>query len=280
MRDSQGKIVGIVGISRDITVRKFIEKDRVRLMQKLALKNEELESILYVTSHDLRSPLVNIQGFSNELVRSCDLINSALKEQLTAANASKEVRNALKKDIPQALSFIVTSANKMDTLLNGLLRLSRLGQAALNIEPLDMTAMLADVTKNIEFQTKKAGAKINIEKLPPCRGDSSQINQVFSNILDNALKYLDGSRPGVINISAEIDNGRCIYRVEDNGLGIAPEKQNKIFEIFHRLEPDKTKGEGLGLTIVRRILDRHNGKVWVESELGKGSTFFVSLPSE
>lgn len=280
LRDSQGKIVGIVGISRDITVRNFIEKDRVRLMQKLALKNEELESILYVTSHDLRSPLVNIQGFSNELARSCDLINSALKKQLKATDVSEEVRNALKKDIPQALSFIVTSANKMDTLLNGLLRLSRLGQAALNIEPLDMNAMLADVTKNIEFQTKKAGAKINIEKLPPCHGDASQINQIFSNILDNALKYLDESRPGVINISAEIDNGRCIYRVEDNGLGIAPEKQSKIFEIFHRLEPDKTKGEGLGLTIVRRILDRHNGKVWVESEPGKGSRFFISLPSE
>lgn len=280
LRDSQGKIVGIVGISRDITVRNFIEKDRVRLMQKLALKNEELESILYVTSHDLRSPLVNIQGFSNELARSCDLIISALKKQLKAADVSEEVRNALKKDIPQALNFIVTSANKMDTLLNGLLRLSRLGQAALNIEPLDMNAMLADVTKNIEFQTKKAGAKINVEKLPPCHGDASQINQIFSNILDNALKYLDETRPGVINISAEIDNGRCIYRVEDNGLGIAPEKQNKIFEIFHRLEPDKTSGEGLGLTIVRRILDRHNGKVWVESELGKGSKFFVSLPSE
>lgn len=280
LRDSQGKIVGIVGISRDITVRNFIEKDRLRLMQKLALKNEELESILYVTSHDLRSPLVNIQGFSNELARSCDLIIKTLIKQLKAADVSEEVRNALNKDIPQALNFIVTSANKMDTLLNGLLRLSRLGQAALNIETLDMNAMLADVTKNIEFQTKKAGAKINIEKLPTCRGDSSQINQVFSNILDNALKYLDESRPGLINISAETENGRCIYRVEDNGVGIAEEKQNKIFEIFHRLEPDKTKGEGLGLTIVRRILDRHNGKVWVESELGKGSRFFISLPSE
>ncbi|MHC4642062.1 MAG: sensor histidine kinase [Planctomycetota bacterium] len=280
LRDSQGRIVGIVGISRDITVRNFIEKDRIRLMQKLGLKNEELESILYVTSHDLRSPLVNIQGFSNELARSCDLIISALRDQLTGADVSEEVRNALNKDIPQDLSFIVTSANKMDTLLNGLLRLSRLGQAALKIEPLDMNAMLADVTKSMEFQTKKAGAKINIEKLPPCSGDASQINQIFSNILDNALKYLDESRPGVINISAEIDNGRRIYRVEDNGVGIAPEKQSKIFEIFHRLEPDKTRGEGLGLTIVRRILDWHNGKVWVESELGKGSKFFISLPSD
>jgi len=280
LRDSQGRIVGIVGISRDITVRNFIEKDRMRLMQKLGLKNEELESILYVTSHDLRSPLVNIQGFSNELARSCDLINSALRDQLTDADVSEEVRNALNKDIPQDLSFIVTSANKMDTLLNGLLRLSRLGQAALKIEPLDMNAMLADVTKSMEFQTKEAGAKINIEKLPPCCGDASQINQIFSNILDNALKYLDESRPGVINISAEIENGRRIYRVEDNGVGIAPEKQSKIFEIFHRLEPDKTRGEGLGLTIVRRILDWHNGKVWVESELGKGSKFFVSLPGD
>jgi signal transduction histidine kinase len=98
--------------------------------------------------------------------------------------------------------------------------------------------------------------------------------------LDNALKYLDDSRPGMIHIYGKIDNGQSIYCVEDNGVGIASEHQNKIFEVFHRLEPDKKSGEGLGLTIVRRILDRHNGKIWVESELGKGSKFFVSLPSD
>ncbi len=278
LRDSRGKITGIIGISRDITARKRAEDDRERLMQTLALKNEELESVLYVTSHDLRAPLVNIQGFSNELSRSCDLIHSALRDKVKAADMSEEVRTVLNKDVPEALGFILSSATRMDSLLSGLLRLSRLGQAAVNIEPLDMNAMLTDVTKSMEYQVKEAGATVDIESLPPCLGDASQINQVFSNILDNALKYLDESRPGMIRICAKIEDGQSIYCVEDNGAGVAGEHQRKIFEIFHRLEPDRKSGEGLGLTIVRHILDRHNGKVWVESEPGKGSKFFVSLP--
>ncbi len=280
LRDSRGKIVGIVGISRDITIRKLVEHDREKLMQTLALKNKELESILYVASHDLRSPLVNIQGFSSELSRCCDLIHSALKDKIKAGEMSEEVSTVFNKEVPESLGFILNSARKMDSLLSGLLRLSRLGQAAVDIERLDMNAMLTDVTKNMEFQVKEAGATVDLGALPACLGDSSQINQIFSNILDNALKYLDETRPGVIHIYGKIENGQSIYCVEDNGVGIAPEHQNKIFEIFHRLEPDKKSGEGLGLTIVRRILDRHNGKIWVESELGQGSKFFVSLPSD
>jgi signal transduction histidine kinase len=279
LRDSHGKIVGIVGISRDITARKLVELDREKLMQTLAFKNKELESILHVTSHDLRSPLVNIQGFSSELSRSCDLLHSTLKDKIKASDISEEVQKAFNKDVPEALGYILTSARKMDSLLSGLLRLSRLGQVVVDIERLDMNAMLTDVVKNIEFQVKEAGATVELETLPACFGDVSQINQIFSNILDNALKYLDESRPGMIHIYGKIENGQSIYCVEDNGVGIAPEHQNKIFEIFHRLEPDKKNGEGLGLTIVRRILDRHNGKIWVDSELGKGSKFFVSLPS-
>jgi chemotaxis family two-component system sensor kinase Cph1 len=279
LRDSHDTIIGIIGISRDITARKLAEDDRERLVRALALKNKELESILYVTSHDLRTPLVNIQGFSSELSRSCDLIYSALKDKLKASDISEEVRVAFDEHVPEALGFILSSATRMDSLLSGLLRLSRLGQAALNIEPLDMNAMLTDVTTSREYQLKEAGVTMEVESLPSCLGDSSQINQVFSNILDNALKYLDETRPGMIHIYAKIEDNHSIYCVEDNGVGISPDHQDKIFEIFHRLEPDKKSGEGLGLTIVRHILDRHNGKVWVESELGKGSKFFVSLPS-
>jgi len=279
LRDSRGNVTGIIGISRDITARKRAEDDREHLMETLALKNEELESVLYVTSHDLRAPLVNIQGFGNELSRSCDLIHSALKDKVKSADMNGEVRTVLNKDVPEALGFILSSATRMDSLLSGLLRLSRLGQAAVHIEPLDMNAMLTDVTKSMEYQVKEAGVTVDIELLPPSVGDASQINQVFSNILDNALKYLDESQPGMIRIYAKIEDGQSIYCVEDNGVGIAGEHQSKIFEIFHRLEPDRKSGEGLGLTIVRHILDRHNGKVWVESEPGKGSKFFVSLPS-
>ena len=102
---------------------------------------------------------------------------------------------------------------------------------------------------------------------------------MFSNILDNAIKYSDSDRSCVINISGYKEKNQSVYCVEDKGLGIATEHQDKIFEIFHQLEPDRVKGEGMGLTIATKIIERHNGKIWVESELGKGSKFFVSLPS-
>ncbi len=280
LRYENGKIVGLVGISRDITERKQAEYDREQLMETLASKNKEFESILYVTSHDLRAPLVNIQGFSHELSLSCEQVCSALADKKTAKNIDEKVRVALNKDIPKALGFITNSASRMESLLSGLLRLSRLGTAALRIESLDMNTILANVTSSMEYQIKQAGAAVKIESLPPCLGDASQINQVFTNILNNAIKYLDDTRPGMIHIYAsKAKNGQNTYCVEDNGVGIAPEHQDKIFEIFYRLEPDKKTGEGLGLTIVKHILERHNGKIWVKSKPGVGSKFFVSLPS-
>ena len=279
MHDDAGNIIGIRSTIQNISKRKQAENDREKLMEILASKNKELESILYVTSHDLRAPLVNIHGFSHELSLSCGQVRSALGDKTKAEDIDEKIRAALDKDIPEALGFISSSASRMESLLSGLLRLSRLGTAAINIEPLDMNAILADVTKSMEYQIKQAGTMVKVESLPPCLGDASQINQVFTNILNNALKYLDDSRPGMIHIYAKAENNYNTYCVEDNGVGIAPDHQDKIFEIFHRLEPDKKSGEGLGLTIVRHILDRHNGKIWVESKQGVGSKFFVSLPS-
>jgi chemotaxis family two-component system sensor kinase Cph1 len=115
--------------------------------------------------------------------------------------------------------------------------------------------------------------------LPPCRGDATQLGQVFSNLLDNALKYLDPTRPGVIRVSAYQKRNAVVYCVEDNGIGINAEHQDAIFGLFHRLNPDRGTGLGLGLTIVRRSLDRQDGKIWLESTPNQGSKFFFSLPS-
>ena len=167
----------------------------------------------------------------------------------------------------------------MDSLLSGLLDVCRLNTAAADVKQIDMNAMMSNITVSMEYQIKESAAQIDIEALPPCVGAPSEINRVFSNLLNNALKFLDESRPGQIRIYGRSQNDQSIYCVEDNGIGIAPEHQEKIFEIFYQLEPEKQKGEGLGLTIVRRIIEKHNGKVWVKSEPGKGSNFFVSLPT-
>ncbi len=276
--DDAGNFINTRGSVLNITQRKRAEQARDMLNVELILKNKELESILHVASHDLRSPLVNIQGFCHELSQSCDHIRSALGNKTKTVQITEQVDTSLNRDIPEALDFILASAGKMDSLLSGLLRLSRLGRAAMQVELLNMNEILADVAGNMEYQIKESNATVQIDPLPPCFGDASQINQVFSNLFDNALKFLDESQPGVIHISGKIEEGQRIYCIEDNGVGIAPDHQEKIFEIFHRLEPDMTTGEGLGLTIVRRIIDRHNGKVWVESQVAKGSKFYVALP--
>jgi PAS domain S-box-containing protein len=275
-----GKPVKYVAIRTDITARKANEEELRRVVAELAEKNKELEAIVYTVSHDLRSPLVNVQGFGKQLNRACEVIRTAAT---SAGDAGSVPVAALKPPldiaIPQALKFINAGVTKMDTLLSGLLRYSRLGRVSLSLRPLNVNGMMNEIVSAMKFQLDEAKAEVTVEPLPTCVGDNIQTSQVFGNLLDNALKYRDPSRPLRVTITGTVRNGEAIYVIADNGIGIAPQHQAKVFEIFHRLNPDTGTGEGLGLTIAQRVLERQMGKIWVESREGEGSTFFIALPA-
>lgn len=275
-----GPPLQFIAIRTDITQRKADEVELQRVAAELAEKNKELEAIVYTVSHDLRSPLVNVQGFGKQLNRACDTIREAAKAVGSeGAVPVAALKTPLETTIPQALRFINAGVTKMDALLAGLLHYSRLGRVALNLRPLNMNGVIGVILSAMKFQLDEADAEIIVESLPTCCGDHAQTSQVFGNILDNALKYRDPSRRLRVEITGKFVGGNAVYAIADNGVGIAPEYQTKVFEMFHRLNPDATPGEGLGLTIAQRVLERQKGRIWVESRAGAGSTFFISLPA-
>jgi chemotaxis family two-component system sensor kinase Cph1 len=197
---------------------------------------------------------------------------------LTAVDKIK-IEKLLEDSIPQSLKFISSGTNKINMLINGLLQVSRTGTVSIEIEPIDMNTLAGDVVENMIFQARELGAAITVDQLPQCMADGPMANQVFSNLIGNALKYLDPDRKGQIKVTGKLQGNNCVYCVEDNGLGIPENCVEKVFEIFHRLNPsDAEGGEGLGLTIVTRILDRLHGSISLESKFGEGSKFYVTLP--
>jgi PAS domain S-box-containing protein len=275
----EGKTAYVYGTFQDISDRKGAEEEREKLLKILSAKNAELLSIVNIVSHDLRTPLVNIAGFGKELSDDCRQLQKLLQDATFSTDKAKKANTIINEYLPESLQFINASTSKMHMLLDGMIQVSRIGSTAINIEPLNMSMMLDKVIKTVQFKANEQGATITADELPGCLGDDAMINQVFSNLVGNALKYLDADRKGKIHISGRTEGQMSVYCVEDNGMGIAPEHHDKIFEVFHRLNPDDSGGEGLGLSIVMRILDRNDGEIRVESEPGKGSRFFISLPA-
>jgi hypothetical protein len=249
--------------------------------QILKEHNRELETFAYIASHDLRAPLINIKGFSSELKYSIDTLVPLLERISPKLNAEeKETVAALLQDsIPQALGFIQSSADKMNKLVSALLQYSRLGKRTLAYESIDVNQLVQQCIDTMRHQIRTSGARITVNRLPAITADRLSIEQVFSNLLDNAVKYLAPERPGEIRIAASRDKKGTVFSLTDNGMGIADEDAHKVFEIFRRGQAAlKVPGEGIGMPNARAIIKRHNGDIWFESAPGRGTAFFFNIP--
>ncbi|HOD54323.1 MAG TPA: ATP-binding protein [Candidatus Cloacimonadota bacterium] len=257
----------------------FITLEKMKSDKLILDKNKEMEQILYVASHDLRSPLVNVDGYGREIEYSIKSLEHLMNEDEvlnTSVNFNKLSYEV--NDMKSSVTRIRACAKQMDSLLSGLLKISRTGRVSLNLEMVNMNDLMNKILSLNEFQIKEKKAEIFLEDLPKCYADESQLIQVFSNLLTNSLKFTATDKTPVITISARTDKAFCIYSFKDNGIGIAKEHQQKIFELFHRLNPLQYEGNGIGLCIVKLIVNRLNGTLELKSELGQGSEFVISLP--
>jgi signal transduction histidine kinase len=243
-----------------------------------AVSPTDIETLMHVISHDLRAPIVTIQGFCQELTMACNRLNELFEAEALSDRVREELNPLVTQDIPEAVRFIRAGADNVSSVTSGILRFIRLGQMAIQWEGLDVNRLVMGIVASMEFQLKKKEVVLQIEDLPDCMGDDVLVTQVFANLIDNAYKYLDPTRPAEITISGRTVNGWSAYAITDNGIGIAAEHQDHIFQVFHRLDTKREGGQGLGLAIVRRIIDRHQGKIEVESMPGKGTTFRVFFP--
>jgi signal transduction histidine kinase len=285
-----GSIVVILQFTHDLTtsrdaLRQLNEglEDEVRnRTSDLQLANDEIQRFAYIISHDLRSPLVNVMGFTSELEAAAKPLSTLLERAEAEAPGivTEDARAAVRTDLPEAVSFIRSSTQKMDRLINAILQLSRQGRRVLTPERVDMAALFEGIADTLKHRSLELNAIIDIPAgLPPVVSDRVALEQIFSNLVENALKYLRPGVPGRIQIRAALQGGRVIYEIIDNGRGIDPKDHERVFDLFRRSGAQDQPGEGIGLAHVRALAYRLGGTVSVESALDRGATFRVSLPA-
>jgi signal transduction histidine kinase len=234
--------------------------ERANLISELESKNAELERFTYTVSHDLKSPLVTIRGFLGFLHK----------------DAKTQNMEKFEKD----LARIANAADRMQTLLNDLLELSRIGRIASPLVELPFEQLITETIELNQGAIKEGNVTVEVEpNLPVIQGDHTRLVEVAQNLLGNAIKFMgDTPKPRIeVGTRGEDSDGMVVLFIRDNGIGIDPEHHDRIFGLFNRLDPS-IDGTGIGLTLVRRIIEVHGGRIWVESALGQGSTFLFTLP--
>jgi signal transduction histidine kinase len=252
--------------------------------------NDEIQRFAYIVSHDLRSPLVNIMGFTSELeelrgdiFRRISSLAQAASGSTTAQDADAEPELAgddrrLSEEFTEALGFIKSSIGKMDRLITAILNLTREGRRRFDPVRIDTRELIEGIVKTVAHQADEAKAEIRIAPLPSIVGDRLALEQIFSNLIDNAIKYLKPGVPGEISIRARTKLGFAVFEVIDNGRGIDPKDHQRIFDLFRRAGTQDKPGQGIGLAHVRALVRRLGGTMSVASELNNGSTFTITLP--
>ncbi|PKN63830.1 MAG: hypothetical protein CVU57_16785 [Deltaproteobacteria bacterium HGW-Deltaproteobacteria-15] len=272
IRDADGRMYRVAGLAQDITKQKRQEERREQLVR-------ELKDFSNAVSHDLRAPLINIKGFSREIEAALEVIRPVIDEALPAAGGirKKELTAAFYEDLPEAVDFIDGSISKMERLIDAILKLSRLERRELLFERLDMNAIAQDTLKSLGSQIKTLGIRLSVGDLPETTADRVAMEQIFSNLVSNAINYLDPGRTGEIEIGGEGRLDEDVFFVKDNGRGIKDADIEKVFNMFERLDTDVLTGEGMGLAYVRALVRRHGGEAICESEYGVGSKFTFSI---
>jgi PAS domain S-box-containing protein len=258
IKDENGQPLYLQGVYFNITKRKEAEDQRESLIRELEAKNSELERFTYTVSHDLKSPLITMSGFLGYLI-----------EDAKSGNLER-----LQSDVNRILDANL----KMQRLLNELLELSRIGRLINASEDIPFREVINEALLSVENQIKTLGVSIIIEnQFPTVRGDRIRLVEVVQNLIENAVKFMGNQPNPKIEIGNKQNNTEVVFFVKDNGIGIELAYHEKIFDLFNKLDV-KAEGTGIGLTIAKRVVEIHGGKIWVESELGKGSTFYFTLP--
>lgn len=259
LRFSHGKPVGTQSIARDITERKRSEQMLAQKTQELERSNAELEQFAYIASHDLQEPLRVMSNHVQLLARHC--------------------QGKLDAEAEESIGFALDAAARMQRLIKDLLAYSRVSTRGRQLQPTDSETVLECALQNLGGRIEETGATITHDPLPVVRADMMQLGQVFQNLISNALKFHGEAKPHV-HVSAQKNGTSWVFAIKDNGMGIEPSDFERIFKVFERgLNGHTRPGTGIGLSICKRIVERHGGKIWLQSEPGRGSTFLFSMPS-
>jgi light-regulated signal transduction histidine kinase (bacteriophytochrome) len=259
--DSKGRPEKIIGLFWDITEQKQQTEALVRALDDLKRVNRELEVFAYVASHDLQEPLRTMSSF-------CDLLKRRYEDRL-------------EQDGKEFIGYIVDGAARMRVLVNDLLGYSRIGRSTEPFLKVSTADLVSGVLQSLGETIEEAKANIVVGELPIVDGSESQLRQVFQNLVSNSLKFSHKDQPPNIEVSCKESAGEWVFTVKDNGIGIDPQYFERIFTIFQRLHSsNEYEGTGIGLAICKRIVERHGGRIWVESEPSKGSRFHFTLPQE